>query len=115
MPEPKSMIEAARELGISRSQLARDIRAGAPVARRGGRGRGRTTRIDVDAVAKWRKGKGAQLDVDALRLFAAVIPELVAEEIYEAFTKIDGPHKRECAGALAAVWYCVTTRLLDHA
>lgn len=100
---------AARALGVSERQLRRFLRDGAPVARRGGRGRGRATLIDVEAVRAWR----ARPD-DRLRQFAGEVPELVAEAAEEAFQLVEGPQKRAAAGILAGAWYVTTTRLLGR-
>lgn len=48
--------DAASELGVSTCTLRRWIAAGCPVARRGGRGRGRLTMVDPERVRAWRAG-----------------------------------------------------------
>lgn len=100
---------AALELGISEPTLRRWIAAGAPVARRGRRGRGDATLIDPDAIAAWRGARP-----DELRVLAGEIPELVAEACWSAFMLVEGPHRTACAGVLAGAWYVVTVALLDR-
>ncbi len=102
---------AALELAVSETTLRRWIARGAPVARRGRRGRGGHALVDVGAIAAWR---GSGCSTDALRVFAAEVPELVADAVDASFRAIRGPSKRELAGALAASWYWVTTALLDR-
>jgi ParB-like chromosome segregation protein Spo0J/phage terminase Nu1 subunit (DNA packaging protein) len=51
--------EAAAALGLTRYELARDIKAGAPVIKPGGRGRGNQTLVDIDDVAAWRRDRAA--------------------------------------------------------
>jgi hypothetical protein len=103
---------AARELRVSVPTLRRWLRAGAPVAHRGRRGRGGQALIDPAAVAAWRgSGKAEHGD---LIVFANELPELVAGAIAESFQHIEGPHKRLAAGALAGAWYLITVALLDR-
>ena len=101
-------------LGISSRQLERWVLAGAPVAARGSRGRGHAMRVDVAAIAAWRATRGAAGDDARLLELAADVPAIVAEAIALAHVRIEGPHKRACAGALVAVWYAATTRILDR-
>lgn len=58
--------EAAGELGVSSITLRRWIAQGAPVARRGGRGRGNATLIVPDAVKAWHEGGAVGLSHDAV-------------------------------------------------
>jgi hypothetical protein len=107
----ESIPAAARTLGVSEATLRRWLRVGAPVARRGGRGRGRRTLVDAAAIEAWR---GCGKASDALVVFAAELPELVADAVHEAFMLTGGPHKRATAGVLAATWYVVTVGILDR-
>ena len=66
--------QAAAELHITDGALRAWVRRGAPVMRRGGRGRGRTALFDVGALRAWHDGGAA----GALRAFAAQIPESLA-------------------------------------
>lgn len=102
--------EAAQALDVAEITLRRWIAQGAPVARRGGRGRGRATLVDVQAVRRWRDG-----GVDAvITSFASVMPRLLSDACTDTFRRIDGPHKRHCGPVLAAVWYRAATAMLDH-
>jgi hypothetical protein len=69
--------------------------------------------VDVGAVRAWRGACNAAEHAD-LEVLAAEVPELVAAAVLEAFRAVDGPHKRACAGVLAATWYAVACTLLDR-
>lgn len=114
MTNPLTLASAAQALGISQATLMRDIRAGAPVARLGSRGRGRRTLVDPEAIASWRRSRSAPRPDDRLALLAAEIPSLLAAAMHAAFVQIEGPHKRASAGTLAAAWYLATVALLDR-
>ncbi|MBX3333935.1 MAG: hypothetical protein KF876_07410 [Nitrospira sp.] len=51
-----SLKEAAEALGIDVSTLRRDIAAGCPVVWLGSVGRGKGSRVDLEAVRRWRAG-----------------------------------------------------------
>lgn len=102
------MPEAAAALDIHPATLRRWIDAGAPVARRGGRGRGKRTLIDVPAVQAWRGQRASDL------VFASEIPELLAEAAWTAFRLTEGNDKARIAGVLVGTWTVATTTLLDH-
>ncbi|MDQ5978256.1 MAG: hypothetical protein QG602_1230 [Verrucomicrobiota bacterium] len=103
---------AAVELGISEPTLRRWLRQGAPVTRQGRRGRGRVALVDPVAVRRWRApGKAAGIDAQVL---AAELPELLAAAVWQTFVTITGPHKRPCAGELAAAWFVMTHAALDR-
>jgi len=108
---PVPVHAAARELGCSATTLRRWVRAGAPVARRGRRGRGCTTLVDPAAVSAWRK---AQAGEEALRRLAGEMPELLADAMEEAFRLVEGPTKRQSAGVIAGCWYMATSTILDR-
>lgn len=107
------IVDAARALGISERALRRDIAAGAPVLRRGSRGRGRAALLDVDAIAAWRRSRAPRSD-DRLLVLAAEVPEIIGGAMHEAFALVDGPHKRLVAGALAGAGYMAIVALLDR-
>lgn len=102
---------AAAVLGVSERQLRRWLRAGCPVARRGGRGRGRAALVDPAAVSAWRRRSSAE---DVLLVLAGEIPELAAAAVAESFRLVEGPHKTACAGPMAGSWYLVCTAILDR-
>ena len=104
---------AADALEVSVPTLRRWIAAGAPVAARGRRGRGGRALVDPAAVAAWR-GSAAATDHADLIVFAADVPQLVADAVADAFLQVEGPHKVSMAGPLAATWYAVTVALLDR-
>lgn len=104
--------QAARVLSASESTLHRWIAAGAPVARRGRRGRGHVTLIDPQAIQAWRAAAGGD-DVDAaLHSLAGHIGELLADAAFEAFRL--APDKRGAAWVAAAAWQLSVFALHDH-
>jgi hypothetical protein len=109
-----TIVEAARELGVDARTVCRDIAGGlVPILRKGRRGRGCPTLIDLEAY-RARREKTAVGAECALRAFAAEVPELLAEAMELAFREVCGPHKRAIAGELAGAWYRCTTALLDR-
>ena len=103
--------EACDSLEVSSSTLKRMVKAGAPQARKGRAGRGGGALFDVEALRAWQRQEQAE---DALRVFAAELPERVAVACEEAFRLVEGPHKRPSADLLAGVWYVVVYDLLEH-
>lgn len=101
---------AAAELGVSRSTLERWIACGAPVARHGGRGRGRQTLVDVGAIRAWRR-QGDDSRADYAREIAGKLPELVGDAVAQAFQL--APDKRGAAWVAVCAWQLVTGALLD--
>lgn len=103
--------QAARALGTSTGTLRRWIDAGAPVARRGQRGRGRATLVDPAAITAWRRREGG---TDALAILAARLPELLADAAASAHRS--APDKRDPAGAawcLCAAWQLGVATVVD--
>lgn len=109
---PVVIADAALALGVSESTVRRWIAAGAPVARRGGRGRGNATLVDLDAMAAWLTECDAET---ALVAFAGRVPELVAQAMDEAFRMIEGPHKRALAEPLVVAWYLACAAVMEAA
>lgn len=105
------LIEAARALGERRGTVLRWIAEGAPCARRGSRGRGKSTLVDPLALAAWRRSTTAEQQLLAV---AAEVPDIVGDAVYEAFVETTGPHKRGAAEPLADAAYLVTVALLDR-
>lgn len=105
--------EAARALGVSPSTLHRWITNGAPVARRGRRGRGCRTLIDPEAVRAWRQAQDADhTPIEAaLRALAGRVPELLADAAATAHRS--APDKRNSAWALCASWQLAVGMILD--
>ena len=127
---PLPVADAAVQLGCSARQVERLIARGAPVVRRGSRGRGRSTLLDVGAVAAWVRTHAVNsvdhetgtpevlvpnnCPADSLLVLANDVPTLVADAVYATFVAVDGPHKRAVAGVLAGAAYSVTVALLDR-
>lgn len=105
---------AAEALGVSKTTLRRWVAAGAPVAHRGGRGRGRSTLVDIAAVQAWRR-QGEDARADLARVLACEMSELVGEAVSEAFRL--APDKRDARGAAwvaCAAWQHVVSALMDR-
>ena len=103
---------AAVELKVGEATLRRWIARGAPVSRRGHRGRGRATLLDVAAIRAWRAPTTTGVDP---RILAAVLPERIATALHEAHQHVVGPGKRAAAGVLAGAWHvacCAVTEEL---
>lgn len=113
---------AAHALGISEPQLRRWVIAGAPVARRGKRGRGCATLYDVQAIETWRhatdasdtKGSNAISGDTRLLRIAGDVPRLIASALDAAFRECDRRDKRALAAAFAACWYLSSATVLDR-
>lgn len=103
--------DAARALGVPPITLRHWIAAGAPVARRGGRGRGNCTLIDVEAVRAWRS---ADCEQQLLLALAAELPEVLAVAAEDALRTIEGGPKGRAAATLAAGWYVGALATVDH-
>jgi phage terminase Nu1 subunit (DNA packaging protein) len=106
---PLPVPDAARQLGVSVPTLRRWIASGAPLARRGRRGRGRATLIDPVAVAAWRAAQAPSLAVAA-----AGLPEVLADALADALVQAEGCDKRRLAAVLAGAWYSAAVRVMDH-
>ncbi len=101
--------DAAHALGVSASTLRRWIAEGAPVARRGRRGRGRSTLVQVAAVTAWRApGLSPSLAAALARGL-----ERSAVAVADAHRELTGPHKVASAGPMVASWYLTGAALID--
>jgi hypothetical protein len=103
--------DAARVLGVAPSTLRRWVREGAPVLRRGRRGRGHSLLLDPGAVQQWRGAGELQAFVATL---ASEIPHLLADAMADAHRQVEGADKRRAAGLMAASWYRCATAVLDR-
>lgn len=104
------LAECAEALGVDRSTLARWLASGAPVVRRGRRGRGKLeTLVDPEQVAEWRRRERSML-----AKLGAAIPQIVADAVVAAFNESDGPGKRASARLAALIWYRVTVDVTDR-
>lgn len=99
---------AAKELHVSVSTLRRMIADGAPVAKRGGRGRGRQALIDPKAIIAWLNSCDGEA---ALYTFSDRVPELLADAIEEAYQAV--PDKRDVPTVLCWVWQFAVSKLID--
>jgi len=102
---------AAAELGIGETTLRRWLRAGAPLSRRGARGRGRAALVDVTAIRAWRQPASVGIDPQVL---AASLPERIATALHDAHRELDGPGKRQAAGVLALAWHVACCAVTDE-
>ena len=104
-----AVAEAAAELRVSVPTVRRWIADGAPVVRRGRRGRGQSTLVNPQALLTWRASGGP-----SLAAAAAALPDLIGECIVEALAQADGLPKQRVVGLLCLAWYRVATRVMDH-
>jgi hypothetical protein len=115
--QPVPIRVAADRLGVGVPTVRRMLRAGAPQARRGRKGRGGQALLDANAIRAWqasRNGTGGH--VAALEAFAAQIPDVVAQEIWRVFLLCHDkpPDRRTLPGAFAALWYAIAKALRDR-
>ena len=113
-----NLVDAARALGVAERSLRRWITEGAPTVRRGRRGRGGGTLLDVEAVSAWRAASQGAAgrpvdDADQLRAVLAALPQAIAATIDEQFQDASGPHKRALAAEFAALGYRICFLLED--
>jgi hypothetical protein len=108
---------AAERLNVGVATVRRMLRAGAPQARRGRRGRGGAALLHVDSIRAWKAARNGTGDsTAALEAFAAQIPEVVADEMWRVFLLCrDKPlDRRTLPGAFAALWYAIAKALRDR-
>jgi hypothetical protein len=105
------LVDAACELEASESTLRRWIAEGAPVARRGSRGRGRRMLIDPEAVRAWRR-QGDDARSDFVRVLASELPELLGNACADAYRI--APDKRNGAWIAVAGWQMVIGAITDR-
>ena len=124
MPEATPNVgiaEAAQSLGVHPSTLWQWLAAGAPVSRRGRKGRGSSkTLVDLEALRAWR-ARTAAASTQApssgglcLHELLAVLPEMVAEAAWQTLRAADG-NKRALAPELAAMALRVLGAVSDRA
>ena len=108
--DPLPLREAARALGMRPARLRGLIAAGAPVARRGSRGRGHATLVCPAAVREWLVAGATQQFVLTL---AAELPAALAAAMEDALRRVEGSPKDRAAGLLAGAWYLAACTTLD--
>lgn len=108
---PEPIGAAAQRLGISRKRLEGLVRKGAPVARKGTRGRGHAALIDADAVRAWRAASSGEKVI--LELWAD-LPQVWAKAIADAHRQAEGVNKARLAGVLAASYYTISAATFDY-
>lgn len=113
--------QAAVALDLPESTLQFWIsRKGCPVARKGGRGRGRATMIDVAAVRAWMAGRdqpattAPTTERDVMRAYAERLPDLLAQAMFAAYCAVESPAKRQLAASVAVAWYRAASQELDR-
>ena len=87
----------AAELGLSVRQLRYAVRQGAPVARRGHKGRGGATLVVPAAISAWMQERGDYTAVQARWKIAREFERTLAESLVLLVRNEDGPHKRALA------------------
>ena len=111
--------QAADSLDLPVSTLRFWIdRRGCPTVRRGGRGRGNATLVDVAAVRHWLAGRDQPTppttEHDVMLAYAQRLPDLLAQALYRAWCAVESPAKRQLAVQVALAWDSVTTAELDR-
>ena len=84
-------------LGLTVRQLRYAVRQGAPVARRGHKGRGGATLVVPAAISAWMQERGDYTAVQARWKIAREIERTLAESLVLLVRNEDGPHKRALA------------------
>lgn len=109
-----SVAAAARALGLSTSQVRRDVSNGAPVVRRGTVGRGRGTLLELAAYRRWR-----DREFDAGRVMEAVAAAL--GDVLKRNTGLDEPahvtlgiKRRQAAALLCVAWERIHRGVTGH-
>ena len=114
-PELLTLCEAAAALDVSPSTLRRWCDdEGAPVARRGRKGKNGAGLYDVAAIRAWRAREPS--DTDDVKTYAQLIVDplkLIADASWTQFCSTTGPHKHQLAGELAAIGFRVLAALED--
>ena len=87
----------AAELGLTVRQLRYAVRQGAPVARRGHKGRGGATLVVPAAISAWMQERGDYTAVQARWKIAREFERTLAESLVLLVRNEDGPHKRALA------------------
>jgi hypothetical protein len=85
------------ELGLTVRQLRYAVRQGAPVARRGRKGRGGATLVEPAAISAWMQERGDYAAVQARWRIARDFERNLAESLVLLVRNEDGPHKRALA------------------
>lgn len=113
--------QAAVALDLPESTLQFWIsRKGCPVARKGGRGRGNATLVDVAVVRAWVAARDQPAPTaptsehDLALAYAARLPDLLAGALYRAWCEVDSPAKPALAMQVARAWYQATSQELDR-
>lgn len=102
---------AAVELGIRLGAMRRLVRDGAPVVRKGHRGRACSTLVDIDAIREWQRG-GADAIV---REVASALPLILAETMQDTFQQAVGHMSNaQAAALLSAAWLRSANAVNDY-
>jgi len=92
-----TLFACAAELGLTLRQLRYAVRQGAPVARRGHKGRGGATLVVPAAISAWMQERGDYTAVQARWKIAREFERTLAESLVLLVRNEDGPHKRALA------------------
>jgi hypothetical protein len=87
----------AAALGLTVRQLRYAVRQGAPVARRGHKGRGGATLVVPAAISAWMQERGDYSAVQARWKIVREFERNLAESLVLLVRNEDGPHKRALA------------------
>lgn len=104
--------DAARVLGITEYGVRTLVRAGAPVVRLGGKGRGNSLLVDPQALREWQQAGPHQR---LLLQLASELPHILAAAAERAHHLVeDDPAKPRMAKLLVGAWYLEASAVLDH-
>lgn len=112
--------QAAVALGLPESTLQFWVaHKGCPTVRRGGKGRGNSTMVDVGAVRRWQAGRDQPTakpttEHDLALMYAERLPDLLAQAMVAAYCAVDSPAKPALALQVARAWYEATSGELDR-
>lgn len=105
--------DIARGCGVTVRTVQRWVSEGCPTLKRGRKGGGGATVLDLDQVRAWRESKKDADSTAAVLEVATLLPDLLADAVEQAARDDTGPHKLALHGALAEAWHRTALRFLE--
>lgn len=109
----QTVAEIAEQFNVSTRTVLRWIADGCPTVRRGRKGGGGATVLDLDQVRAWRESKKDADSTAAVLEVATLLPDLLADAVEQAARDATGAHKLALHGALAEAWHRAALRFLE--